>query len=37
MTEPSYECSQCGRELSYKTTKHNGCQGCGFVPPHSAD
>ena len=37
MTAPSYRCLECGREQSYRTTKHNGCPGCGVVPLHSAD
>ncbi len=37
MTDPQYKCTNCSRELSYQTTKHNGCPDCGFVPLHSAD
>ena len=37
MTDPFYDCAQCGRELSYVTTKHNGCPDCGHLPLHSAD
>ncbi len=36
MINANYNC-ECGRELSYETTKHNGCPNCGFVPFHSAD
>lgn len=37
MTDAHYECAECGRELHYQTTKHNGCPDCGTVPLHSAD
>ena len=37
MTETRYKCPDCGTELSYQTTKHNGCDECGFVPAHSAE
>ena len=37
MRGATYNCLRCGRELSYLTTKHNGCPGCGFVPAHGAD
>ena len=36
MTEATYMCT-CGRSMSYRTTKHNGCPDCGFVPFHGAD
>jgi hypothetical protein len=36
MKAAHYEC-ECGRELDYQTTKHNGCPDCGRVPLHSAD
>jgi len=36
MTDGHYRCD-CGVELDYQTTKHNGCPNCGFVPLHSAD
>ncbi|AGB33777.1 hypothetical protein Natpe_4052 (plasmid) [Natrinema pellirubrum DSM 15624] len=37
MVESHYKCRNCGRELHYQTTKHNGCLNCGLVPHHSAD
>ncbi|AGB38910.1 hypothetical protein Natoc_3171 [Natronococcus occultus SP4] len=37
MTTDRYNCTTCGSELHYKTTKHNGCPNCGAVPLHSAD
>jgi len=37
MNATQYKCPKCGEELSYVTTKHNGCSNCGFVPPHSAE
>lgn len=37
MTDGAYSCPNCGTELSYQTTKHTGCPGCGFLPVHSAD
>ena len=36
MTDGHYRCD-CGTELHYRTTKHNGCPTCGTVPLHSAD
>ena len=37
MQQSQYECLNCGAQLSYKTTKHNGCANCGYLPAHSAD
>lgn len=37
MAEFHYRCENCGVELNYTTTKHNGCPSCGFMPLHSAD
>ncbi len=37
MEHNTYTCLNCGRELSYQTTKHNGCASCGFLPRHGAD
>ena len=37
MQQNHYTCSNCGRRMSYQTTKHNGCAGCGHLPLHSAD
>jgi len=36
MNEMCYVC-ECGEELNYQTTKHNGCPSCGRMPLHSAD
>jgi DNA-directed RNA polymerase subunit RPC12/RpoP len=36
MMDSNYACD-CGREMSYSATKHNGCPNCGNVPRHSAD
>ena len=37
MTESHYKCTECGYELHYQTTKHNGCPNCSFLPLHSSD
>lgn len=37
MEHDTYTCLNCGRELSYQTTKHNGCANCSFLPRHGAD
>ena len=37
MSESQYKCPNCDTEMSYYTTKHTGCQSCGFVPPHGAE
>jgi DNA-directed RNA polymerase subunit RPC12/RpoP len=37
MSTQHYICPDCDQELSYETTKHDGCPECGFVPAHSAD
>ena len=37
MAEQYYRCVECGYELDYQTTKHNGCPECGFIPQHGAD
>jgi len=34
MKQNHYTCANCGPgQLSYQTTKHNGCANCGFLPP----
>ena len=37
MSVRAYDCPDCGEPMSYETTKHNGCDNCGFVPPHGAE
>ncbi len=37
MTADYYNCSECGAPLHYRTTKHNGCPNCDFMPLHGAD
>lgn len=37
MKQNHYTCANCGQQLSYQTTKHNGCANCGFLPLHGAD
>lgn len=37
MSQAYYQCAECGTELDYQSTKHNGCPECGYLPAHSAD